>query len=244
MKCQKTHFELHSTGRNLGEDGNSLVIPTPHKRSGQGDGEVVWLVWGFFGLIFTEFINLNTPWLPWLLQGGSFLLPGDSGTASRLDPAFPRLFGPCCPSHPGRDLTFPQQSCCESERAWPPWGGWAQKQELCGQHLHLLSNFWMSFLVSISSLSLYWATWHIIKMVRKHLSGEAHEIKSLLGGERPAGAPAPALSSSSSTKPPTAQCKCFGRPKFQATTSWNSCNFSTCFMSKGKSNPAEQHWAV
>lgn len=108
MKCQKPHFELHSTGRNLGENGNSTALPRDLDKE---TGKLFGWFGGFFCLIFTEFFNLNTPWLPWLLQGGPFLLAGDSGSAGRLAPAFPWLFEPCCPSHPCRDLTFPQQLC-------------------------------------------------------------------------------------------------------------------------------------
>lgn len=56
---------------------DSTALPTPHKRSRQGDGEAVCLTLGFFlllWLIFMEFFNRNTPWLPWLLQGAPLLL--------------------------------------------------------------------------------------------------------------------------------------------------------------------------
>lgn len=146
--------------RNMGEDGNSRALPTPHKRPGQGDGEAVCLSLGFFSpsdLIFRGFFNLNPPWLPWLLQGEPFLLPGDSGTADRLAPASPWLFGPCCPSHPSRDLTFPQQvcnnlsKCCLHREAQHR--NRARIVTGAVELLHLPSSFWMSSLVQISSLS-------------------------------------------------------------------------------------------
>lgn len=123
MKCQKPHFELHSTGT-LGENGNSTALP---RHLDKETGKLFVWFGGFFCLIFTEFFNLNTPWLPWLLQGGPFLLAGDSGSAGRLAPAFPWLFGPCCPSHPCRDLTFPQQ-LCHSHNNWAWKKGKAQEQ--------------------------------------------------------------------------------------------------------------------
>lgn len=83
---------------------DSTALPTPHKRSRQGDGEAVCLTLGFFS---------SSDWFSW-----SFLIEtplgclgfcrehlccsGGSGTAGRLAPASPWLSIPSC-----RDLTFP-----------------------------------------------------------------------------------------------------------------------------------------
>lgn len=145
MKCQQTRLGLCSTGRNLGEDGTAQHFQ-PHTRDLDKEmGKLFIWLWAFFlpfGLIFTGFFNLNTPWLPWLLQEELFLLPGDSGTADRLAPASPWLFVSCCPSHLSRDLTIPQQLCQCSLH------GEAQHRNMLRQHppsnveqLHLPSSF-------------------------------------------------------------------------------------------------------
>lgn len=206
---------------------------------------------GFFlplKLIFTGFFYLNMPWVPWILQRGPFLLAGGSSSAGRLALAIPWLVGSCCPSHPCRDLTFPQQLCHECFLH-----GEAQHRNRMGQHPHrswgaaapslqfldVLSGVNLQLESPLSNMAFYkngkktpewWTPWSKVPF----RSWEASRNSS------------PSLGSSSSIKPSAAQCKWLERPKFQGTMSC-SCIFSTCCMSKGKKpsqSPAEQHWAM